>query len=165
MPVDTKKSERRTLQFNDIAALEAELSSLEAAHAAGTLRTTGNWTPGQIFQHCARFWSGAIEGFPGDMKPPLLMKWAAQLVIKRLAVRGAPPPAGIKLPPEADPILPDDDVPFEQGLSELRTQLERIKSGEQFTAVSPLFGKLTHDQWQRMQLGHCQLHFGFIHPA
>ncbi|MCA9294225.1 MAG: DUF1569 domain-containing protein [Phycisphaerales bacterium] len=162
--MNTKTANRRTVQFNSIADLEQELEALQSASTAGTLRTTGNWTPGQIFQHCARFWRSAIDGFPADMKPPLWMKWTAQLLLKRMAVRGSPPPPGIKLPPQAEALLPDDSVSFDEGLSELRAQLDRTKAGDQFAAVSPLFGKLTHDQWQRMQLGHCQLHLGFLHP-
>jgi len=165
MTINTKTAPRRTLKFNSLADLSAELDRLESAHRAGTLRHTGNWTPGQIFQHLAIFMRCAADGFPPG-KPPLLMKLFMQLVIKRLAVRGDSPPPGIKLPPEAAFLIPKGDVTFDAGLSELRTVISRVtERGEKFTHPSPVFGKLTHEQWAKLHFGHCQHHLGYLQPS
>lgn len=163
--IDTKKAHRRELQFDTIADLAAELDRIGRAHDAGTLTTTGNWTPGQNLQHCARVWSFAIDGFPSTMKPPFFIRWIAQSLFKRSAVSGRTAPAGLRLPKEAGPMLPEAQVAFEQGMREFRDQIARTQRGEQFTKPSPIFGELTHDQWQRLQLGHCQLHLGYLQPV
>lgn len=164
MAVNTKKAPRRTLKFASLHDLEHELGALQAAQAAGTIRSTGNWTPAQNLQHCARVWKAGLDGFPADMKPPAWLKWGAQLLFKKRAVTGATAPAGIKLPPQARPFMPDDAVTFDEAMAQFQAEIGRTKSGERFTAISPIFGTMTHDQWQRLQLGHCQLHLGFIHP-
>lgn len=163
MTVNTRRAERRRLHFNAIPDLISEIDRIEAAHRAGAVRTTGNWSPGQIFDHLARFWKGAIDGFPPEMKPPFALRFLARRLIKPKAVVGAATPPGIKLPRKAAAILPAADVPFEDGLASLRSQIERINSGARFTALSPLFGELTHDEWTKLQLGHSALHLGFIH--
>ncbi len=162
MTVNTKQSERRELKYNSIADIERDLDVLQAANTAGTIATTGNWSAGQNLEHCAKVWRAGIDGFPPEMKPPMILKMMCKVFFKKKAISGATPPAGIKLPKEAKPFLPDDDVTFEQGMADFRTQIERTKSGEKFTAVSPLFGVFTHDEWQQVQLGHTQLHLGFV---
>ncbi|MCB9845509.1 MAG: DUF1569 domain-containing protein [Phycisphaeraceae bacterium] len=163
MTINTKHVARRELRFASLDELSAELDRLEAAHHAGTLAWTGNWTPGQNFQHLARFMTCSIDGFPPG-KPPLLMRTIIRLIAKRPATRGMRPPAGIKLPKQAAFFLPDPEVAFEDGLAELRGCLDRVGSGERFVAPSPVFGRLTHTQWTNLHLGHSALHLGFLHP-
>jgi hypothetical protein len=55
------------------------------------------------------------------------------------------------------------DTTFDAGMSQLRAQITRTRAGEPFDKPSTLFGHLTHDQWLRIQLGHCQLHLSFLH--
>ena len=63
---------------------------------------------------------------------------------KKKAASGEPPPAGFKLPKQVDYLLPDDDVSFEQGMSEMREMIRRLDDGEKFNHPSPLFGEFTH---------------------
>lgn len=164
-PINTRQAPRRTLRFRSLDDLEAELDRIEQAHAAGALRATGNWTPGQILQHLAIFWAAGIDGFPAEMKPPALLVVAAKLLLKRRATSGVTTPAGFRLPRKARPHLEPPQTSFEDGMAALRAQIARTRAGESFSHPSPLFGKLTHDEWQRLQFGHCQLHLGFLHPA
>lgn len=159
--VNTKQAPRRTLKFASMAELSAELDRIEAAHRAGTLRTTGNWSPGQILQHIGKFMKYPIDGFPPG-KPPWLLRVIVQMIFKKKATAGALPPTGIKLRGKVVYLLPDDSVSFDGGMAFLREQIARIARGERFTHPSPLFGKLTHEQWLRMQLGHSAMHLGFI---
>jgi len=160
--VNTKKVTRSKLTLRTLDDLSAELERIEAAHQAGTLTTLGNWTPGQVFKHCAILMRCAIDGFPPG-KPPLLSRIFLKLVIKPVALKGGPPPAGIKLPEEAAYLIPSDSISFEDGIAELRSVIARVTTkGERFTQVSPVFGKLTHEQWIKLQLGHCTLHLGFL---
>lgn len=161
--INTKKAHRRHLTFRSIDDLAAELDRIQRAHDAGALSTTGNWTPGQNLQHCARLWRFAIDGFPPEASPPAPVRWVATLLFKKRATSGATPPAGIKLPAKV-PFLPDMESPasFEQGMGELREQISRIENGERFTARSTVFGAMTHEQWLNLQLAHCTLHLGFL---
>jgi len=162
MPVDTKKAPRRTVEYHTLADLSADLDRVQSAHDAGTLKTTGNWTAGQILKHCSILMKCAVDGFP-PAKPPLHVWLVTRWIIRPIALRGEPPPPGIKLPPDAQFLLPPEGTTFEDGMSSLRTIVARVKDkGERFTVPSPVFGKLTHDQWTVLQLGHCRLHMSFI---
>jgi hypothetical protein len=161
MSVNTKKVARRTLAFHSLDDISAELDRLEAAHKAGTLRHSGNWSAGQIFQHCAILMRCALDGFP-SARAPALLRWMVALFFKRKAVAGTPPAAGIRPGPEMAYLQPDPDITFDEGLAELRGQLARVAAGERFTRPSPLFGQLTHEQWTGIQCGHCALHLSFL---
>lgn len=164
--VNTKKAERRELKFNCTDCLKRELENVEAAHRAGTLGTTGNWTPAQCFEHCARTWAAAIDGFPETFKPPAPVKLMAKLLFKKKAISGQTAPAGIK-PPKAvtDALEVGPEADFDESLAHLRSQIARTDNGERFTKPSPLFGQLSHDEWLKLQLGHCQSHLGFLKPG
>ena len=160
--VNTKRVERRDVKLGTLTDLSTELDRIEAAHQADTLTTLGNWSPGQIFTHCAILMRCAIDGFPPG-KPSLPARIFLKLVIKPIALKGGPPPAGIQLPEKAAFLIPPDDTSFEDGIAQLRGVLARVTTGgERFVQRSPVFGKLTHEQWIGVQLGHCSLHLGFL---
>ncbi len=163
MPINTRHAARRDVSYGSLDELAADLDRIAAACASGTLAHTGNWTPGQVCQHLARFWRCSLDGFPPG-RPPAPMRWVAILLFKRKAVTGAPPPPGFKVPAQVTFLHPDSDVTDAQGIDELRTCIERVRDGERLSHPSPLFGRLTHDQWLRIQLGHCSMHLSFLHP-
>ncbi len=151
------------ITFHSLADLNSELDACEAAHRAGTLRTTGNWSAGQIFEHLANPMRMAFDGF-GTVSVPFPVRMAGTLVFKPLLGRSRMRP-GIKLPKKARPMLPRDQVPFEEGLVALRKQMARIETGEKMTHPSPVLGRMTHDQWVLLHLDHCRMHMGFIRKA
>ncbi len=164
MSVNTKHAARRALRLGSLEDVSAELDRIQAAHdavdGAGTLRTTGNWTAGQIFEHLAIFMACALDGFPSG--PPAPVRWLVILLLKKKALAGGSPPAGFKIPNSAAFLRPGDETTFEQGMARLRGEIERVGAGERFTHVSPIFGRLTHEQWVVLQSGHASLHLGFI---
>lgn len=145
--------------YASLEELNAELDRFEAAHASGSLRTTGDWSAGQIFEHCSKLMRFSIDGF--EAKAPWPLKVFGSIVFKPMLGRSHMKP-GIKLPAKASSLLPRDEVSFEQGMSELRNQLGRVESGTKMTQPSPILGKMTHDKWVLLHLDHCRLHFGFI---
>ncbi|MCL4220248.1 MAG: DUF1569 domain-containing protein [Phycisphaerales bacterium] len=162
--INTRTAAHRSLRFGSLESLEAELARIEAASAAGTLRTTGNWTLGQICEHLGKFVRCSYDGFDG--RPPLPVRVLGRLVFKRLAMGDGPVPRGIRLPKDAVSSLPDPDITHGAGIALLRTQLARIHSGEQMRQPSPLFGSLTHEQWLHLHLKHAAMHLGFVeYPA
>lgn len=164
-PVNTKAvTDRRNLRFSSLEEIRRDVDAIAEAHQAGTLRTTGNWSPGQILQHCAKFMRLSMDGFPPG-GPPWIFRVIAKLLFKKKATRGEPMPPGIKLPKGASFLLPEDGVAFETGLADMQNIFKRLDDGEKFTKPSPLFGPLTHEQWSALHCGHCSLHFSFLHPT
>ncbi|MAY74105.1 MAG: hypothetical protein CMJ31_05135 [Phycisphaerae bacterium] len=158
--VDTKTAPRRSLTLGSIDELERELDRIDAAIQAGTIGHTGNWTPGQIGEHCAKFMRFSIDGFP-TLAPGILRFFGRMFLLKK-AMGPEPLPSGFKLPKQASVLLPSDSVTDATGIGELRMQVKRLQNGERMTQTSPLLGKLTHEQWVVLQLKHCAMHLSFI---
>jgi hypothetical protein len=157
-----KVTGRRTLHLKSLDDVLADLEQLEAAHSAGTLRTLGNWSAGQVFAHLAMLFEFSIDGFP--FKAPMPIRFVGPAFKKR-ALREGGVPAGIKLSgPAVEALIPPDDVSFEQGMQRLRAMIDRVKGGERMTQRSPIFGSMTHDEWTMLQLNHCALHLSFLQP-
>jgi hypothetical protein len=156
----TKPAEYRELSFSSYTDLAAELDRLERAHQEGRLTHLGNWTPGQIFQHVAKFMRFSFDGFP--FKAPWFVAAVGRLMKPFMSKMKLRP--GFKLPEGASDLLPDDHVGFEDGVTELRTQMARLTAGEQMNAKSPLFGRLGHERWKQMHLDHAAMHLGFLKP-
>lgn len=151
--------------YKTLDELRAELDRFEAAHAAGTLRTTGDWSDGQILEHCSIPIKFSLDGFFDDQGKPVTFPWYIKIVgvcvLKPLLGRSHMKP-GIKLPAKAKSMLPEDQQDFEGGMAKFRAQMARLDAGEQMNNPSPLLGKMRHDQWVLLHLDHCRLHFGFI---
>ena len=158
--VNTKTASRRDLAFATFDDLLAELDRVEAAVNAGTISTTGNWSPGQNMSHVSKLMRCAIDGFDGSA--PAIVRFFAKLLYKKKALGPDPMPSGFKLPKQAAFMLPDEGISDLEGLKQLRDQAVRIKNGEQFTHPSPVFGALTHDQWAIIQLKHAAMHLSFL---
>lgn len=161
-PIDTKSALRRPVRYRSLDELRADLDALERGHRATTLRTTGNWSAGQVQQHCAIFMRCALDGFPH--KAPWPIRVVASTLYKRKALSDAPIPSGFRIPKQANFLRPDDDITFDLGAAELREVIARVQAGDRFSHASPLFGRLSHEQWTHMQLGHCALHLSFLWP-
>ncbi|MFG0293816.1 MAG: DUF1569 domain-containing protein [Phycisphaerales bacterium JB050] len=158
--VETKTAPKRDLKFTCMNCLKDELGRLEQANTKGELVTTGNWSAGQILSHCAIFMRCSFDGFPS--RAPARLRVIARLMFKKKAVSGAPMPSGFQLPKQASFMLPAPEVPFEQGMGELREQVARLDAGEQFSHPSPVLGPLTHEEWVKLHLAHCMMHLGFM---
>lgn len=163
-PIDTKSASRRAVHYHCFNCLKADLDRIQRAHDAGTLTSTGNWTPAQNLWHCAKFMQYALDGFPSSAPAPV--RWIAALIYKRSAVKtDKPVPAGFKLPKQASFLLPPDDIAFDDAMASLRNTIARLDNNERFTHPSPLLGRLAHDEWTTLQLKHCMLHLSFLHTG
>ena len=161
--INTRHAERRDLSFHCTGCLKEDLAQLEAGYLAGTLRTTGNWSAGENLDHIAIMWEYSLDGAPPEAKVPFIIRLIAPLM-KRSMTSGKTLPAGFKIPQNASYMMPRSGCSFEDGLARLRTVLDRLDRGGQMTHASPAFGKLSHDEWMGLHLGHAQLHLGFVHP-
>jgi hypothetical protein len=159
MTVNTAKAPRRELHFHCFGCLRSELDRIDAAHAAGTLRTTGNWSAGEILDHCAILIESALDGV--SQQAPLIARLFGRLM-KGSMLKPKTMKAGFKLPEGAKHLLPRPGVSFEQGMARIRRALARVAAGEQMDKPSGWLGPLTHEQWERLNLNHTQLHLGFM---
>lgn len=153
--VDVKKAQKRPLHFNSFTDLRTELNRLEAAHHAGTLTTTGNWTPGQNLHHVATWIAGYLDGV--TIKIALPLRLVGPFLKKRFMTKGYPP--GLPVPGGMRP----DECSFEEGAAHLRAQLDRLDAGASLEGPNPFFGHLTHDEATRIHLRHAEHHLGYLH--
>lgn len=154
--IDTKKvTDRRNLSFKRMDDILADVEALDG----GKLRATGNWTPAQNVGHVSMLIAGSLDGF-GDLEAPFALRMMIRLMRNRLLRE--PFRAGIKPSPQFSRFVPAEDVTWEDAVADLRRQVGRVTGGEKMTAVSPVFGKLSHEQWVQMHCRHAELHFSFI---
>ena len=161
MPVNTKTAARRHLFFKCMGCLRGELDRIEAAHRAGTLTTTGNWTPGQNLDHCAVPLEEGLDG--STKKVPFVVRMFAKL-IKPMLLKAKPDAMrpGFNVGKSNPELMPSPGVTFEQGMARIRKTLARIEAGERMTKPSPWLGAMTHEEWVRLNLNHTAMHFGFL---
>lgn len=161
MAVDTKKVEgRRSVNYGSLSDLRADVDVVDAAHREGRLRALGNWSAGQVMDHIARLIECSVDGFPS--KAPAPVRWILTLLYKKKALSGGAMPAGFKIPKQAEFLKPEDDVSFEAGRDRLVKILDRIAGGERMTHASPIFGDLSHEEWEILQCGHAGMHMSFL---
>lgn len=153
-------SDRRSLRFETIDDLRAEVDRIVAAAAAGTLRGSGNWTAGQIFGHLAAWIHYSYDGYP--FKTPWIIRMILRLRVTRYLRDGLP--AGVRIPRVAAGTYATEDLSLEAGAERFRRALDRLKSDEPARYDSPAFGRLTDEDRIGLNLRHAELHLGFLHP-
>jgi len=125
------------------------------------LHTSGNWTPAQIVAHVNQLIVMSLDGFH------FRLTWLFRAVMRPLRgyflKHGLP--SGVKFPKGADDLAPPEDISWVQAVEQLRAAMRRLEHGERMNQPSPVFGKLTHEQWEQLHCRHAELHFGFMHPA
>jgi len=159
--VNTKSAEHRKLRFNDLNDLRTEIARIAAAESAGTLRTTGNWTAGQTFNHLATWINFGYDGFPDSLQPPLVVKLALKFLKGRFLNSGLP--KGVRIGKIPGGTLGIEPTTTSDGLATLIAAINRAERSPP-THPSPVFGMMSHDDFIRGTLRHAELHLGFLHP-
>jgi len=155
--VDTKKVQgRRELRFTKLADIQAEAERL----ACGPVRQLGNWPLGYSLAHLAGGMKLALDG--ADFKVPWYPRTFAALIKKK--VLRSPMKPGFQLPKDAAEVLiPSREISTQEGLNELQTTIARMNREPQ-RHPSPIFGKMTRDEWDQLQLRHAEMHLSFYVP-
>ena len=156
---DPKTVEYRTLRFATIDECLAEIQRIRAAHAAGTLRTTGNWTPGQIMAHVAAWIEFGYVGCPIP-PPPFFVRWILRLRLKSILRKGMP--RGVQIPRVPNGTVGMDEMSTPDAADRLQTAFGRLASGEPARFDSPAFGAMSHADRIELNLRHAELHLGYI---
>jgi Protein of unknown function (DUF1569) len=156
MPVNTARVEgRRQVDYKSLEELLDDAGRL----SSGNVKTLGNWSAGQIFQHLANAFHGSIDGFGAVF--PWYIRWTARLFKKRLLAGTVP--AGVKLPAEMAKKVMAEPVAADQGLANLRAAVARFQR-EPHRASHPVFGEITNEEWAQLHLKHANLHMSFLVP-
>lgn len=156
-PINTKTAQRRKLRFNSLDDVRNEINSL----CANTdIRTTGNWTLAMAIDHLAGIMEGSLDGI--SAKAPLWLRLMSPLFRKKALHTGMDP--GIPLTGKMRAILPPDDVTLDAARQRMNRVFARFDAGEKMTHRSPVFGKMTNEDWTNLHCRHAELHLSFMHP-
>lgn len=154
----TKVQQRRPLRFTSLDDIRADLDRLAQA---GEIRTLGNWSAGQIFQHLAVGFNCSIDGLRFHLPAPV--RFLFRLFLKS-AFLNKPMRAGFRLPAKsATQLVPPPTTGQEEGLLNLRQAIHRLQTEEK-RAPNPVLGKLTREEWDRLHCRHAELHLSFLVP-
>ncbi len=154
-------SERRRLRFHDLDEAVRDAESL----LRGGYRRVGRWDLSQICDHLADWLTYPVDGMP---PAPLPMR-AAMFVMRhtvaprmlRKTLDAGEMPAGAPTLPATVPAPGGDET---EAVARLRRAVERFRAHEGEYLPSPLFGPVSRDEANRMQLIHCAHHLGFLIP-
>jgi len=151
--------DRRQLRFATVDELLNEIDRVMAADQAGTVRTLGTWTPGQILGHLAAWIQYGYEGYP--MKPPpWFVRLFLRLQVKKYLRRGMP--SGVRIPKVEEGTYGIEALPAQEGAERLRRALERLQRGEPAKYDSPAFGPMSYEDRIQLNLRHAELHLSFL---
>lgn len=155
MAVDTKTATgRRNVRYQTVDDLLADAERLAAMNA----RTIGNWSLGQILGHIAIAYNMGTKQAP--MMFPAPMRFLARTFMKKRMTEGPIKP-GFKVPNRfAARVLPKP-MSVEEGVDALRTAIARWKATPT-RCVHPIFGNLTNEEWEKLELRHAELHMSFV---
>ena len=153
----------RKLRFETIDDALAEANRLADAERAGRLKQLGSWTLGQALGHLATWANFAFDGYPPQVRPPWLIRVILQLLLKnRIINKGMMP--GMRIRRVEAGTIGIEVLPTEEGLQRYTAAMQRLRTSSP-PPQNPIFGKMTHDQWIKINLRHAELHLGFLQPT
>jgi hypothetical protein len=157
--IDTARlTGRRELHFNTLEDILAEVDRLANSRE---IRTLGNWSAGQIFEHVARVMEKSIDGFDSNL--PAIMRFILGRTLKSRMLN-KPMAAGFKLPRRAGSELIAPATSLEDGFAHIRKAIHRLQT-EPDRVPSPFLGPLTREEWDKIHCRHAELHFSFLIPV
>lgn len=155
---DKEKLSRRELTF---ASFDQVLAEVRFLSRVGYHRV-GKWTLGQTCEHLARFMDYSLDGFPPTPFYAALIRPVARMMYLGKILKQQRLPAGVSTLPTLVPgEWADDDL----AVAQLTSAINRVQAPDAEFQPSPLFGKLTPEQWRKVHLWHCQHHLEFLIPA
>jgi uncharacterized protein DUF1569 len=147
---------RRSLHFHNY---DEVLADADALLAKGYARA-GHWGLGQVCNHLAATMEKSLDGFPSLMPWPVrvVARWfVLKKVLRHEPFRRTVSAPAYLLPPDSD----DDRA----GLERLRSVVARLKAHVGELRPSPVFGRLSAEEWREVHLWHCEHHLSFLRPS
>lgn len=155
----TKVAEFRKLRFESIEECKAEVERIKAAAASESLKTHGNWSPGQVMTHIAAWINYAYDGF--EVKPaPFFVRWILWWGLAKMLREGMSP--GVRIPGVEGGTTGMEDIEPIPAADKLLAALDRLASDEEAPHDSPAFGKMSDEDRVRLNLRHAEMHLGFL---
>lgn len=149
--------QRRALQYDSFLAFRRDIDWLRE----GPYGRAGSWSLGQAAEHLTRVIAMSLDGFP--FRVPFVFRLAGPAMRWVTLWRGSIP-SGIKGPAEMMPTaVPAGEE--QQRVDALLALLDRYEAHTGPLHASPLFGKMTRQQWDRIHLIHAAHHFSFLVPG
>ena len=157
--IDTGKvAGRRELHFNSLEDILADVDRLASSRE---IRTLGNWSAGQIFEHVARVMDKSIDG--SEFNLPAVLRFIFNRTMKKRMI-SKPMGAGITPPKKAAEELMPAATSLEDGLAHIRGAIRRLQTDPK-RAPSGFLGTLTKEEWTQLHCRHAELHFSFLIPV
>ncbi len=155
MAVETKGVVgRRKLHFNSYDDILNDARMLSRVPT----RQLGNWSLGQVCDHLAKAMDMAIDG--AAFKPAWYIAIGGRLLKKRFLSRPMSP--GFQLPKSGGSLLPSE-ISTAAGLAALEKAAARLQQNP-VRVPHAVFGRLTNEEWDRLQCLHSAMHLSFIVP-
>lgn len=157
MSAPSSESTGRAVDFRTSTDLFTDLDGL----ASAGYRSSGRWDLAQTCRHLSFFVRGSLEGFEG-LKVPAPIRWIARAFIlprvrkDRGMRKGTPTLPQSVYPPGGD---------AGEAIEELRSLFKRLEEGNGELHPSPIFGRLSRDEWRELHLIHAAHHLRFLVPA
>ncbi len=163
MTVNTKRvKDRRHLRFESFDDAIRDADTLAEAERRGTFRTTGNWSLGQAIGHVATWARFAVDGYPPMPQPRWFIRLMVPLLKGPFLNKGLP--AGANIGDLPNGTLGTETMDTDLAIRNLREAFGRLER-QTPTMPNPFLGKLSHEDWIKVNLRHAELHFSFFHPA
>src|SRR5262249_10815076 len=147
--------ERRALRLPGYDAVLAEAAAL----LASSYDRVGHWGLGEVCHHLAAVMEKSLDGFPSRYPWPvrLVARWLVlgRVLRHRVFRRRFPAPAFLQPPAVGG---------GREGLGRLRAAVGRLKGPGGAMQPSPVFGRLSPEQWREVHLWHCEHHLSFLRP-
>lgn len=153
--------QRRELTF---ASFDEVLADAENLLVRG-YEKAGNWDLAQVSNHLSEWLRYQLDGYP---RAPLLARplfWMYRNTLGKSVARkmmaGGKIQEGIPTIPQSVSAPGGDDA---AAVAKLREMMARWQAHTGPLQASPLFGRLTRDEWIQVQLIHCAHHLSFLVP-
>lgn len=147
---------RRKLDLRDLDAVLADVRQL----ASDGYERVGDWTLGQICEHCARPMDSCIDGFPVQLN--VFIRVVGRWLIKPRMFKSRSIPAGLKAPG----VFTEDlgSVDDAAGVLRLEQAVGRLQAHDGPWQPSPVVGPLDKSGWLEFHTIHCMHHLSFLQP-
>jgi hypothetical protein len=145
---------RRTLQYQSLDEVMPEVERLLAGHT-----TVGNWSLAQICRHLATVMRRVVDLPASTPHDP--SKWVGEDQ-KRQILESGMLPENLPAPPQ---VVPAETLGEREEAEGLRQAIAYYKASAGPVIPHRLFGPLSKDEWDRLQLIHVAHHLSFAVPV
>ena len=145
--------QRRTVRYEDLRDILEDIEAITAGPVTGV----GGWTPAQNIDHVRQVIRMSRAGI--DLTLPLPLRILGRMLKGR--VQRKPFRAGI---PSLDAFQPPADLDLADAVAAFREEVLAAAEPGAMRHPSPLFGPMTHQEWERLHCRHAELHFSHIVP-